>query len=73
MCVCVCTGVCGVCMCMGTQLSCIVPSSCILTSESYLYWQEEAEGEIEKEAREERDRQRILRKQQPETKFDVVS
>ena len=69
-CVCVCT---GVCMCMCTQLSCIVPSSCILTSESSLYWQEEAEGEIEKEAREERDRQRTLRKQQSETKFDVVS
>ena len=38
-----------------------------------LYWQEEAEGEIAKEAREERDRQRTLREQQPETKFDMVS
>ncbi|KAL8612721.1 hypothetical protein ACOMHN_025372 [Nucella lapillus] len=34
---------------------------------------EEAEGEIEKEARDERDRQRSLRSKQPESKYDMAS
>lgn len=59
------------CVCVSKKLN--VPSSCTLPSWSFFYWQEEAEGEIEREAREERDRQRILRAQKPETKFDMVS